>query len=260
MADPVQVTPSNTPSPAPAASTASPAPVTNTPVSEAPVVAPVAVQAPETVLAQAIDKPVTPQPTPAPVAVEPVVAKEPEKAVQSEEPAPTPSPVYDAFKAPEGVTLDQERVGKFSALLADLEVKGKADHALVQEFGQKAVDFHVSEIKQVQEDLNKLYTTAWEKQKTDWKDTFLKDPNIGGDKFQGTVDSALTFIRTHGGTPEQQTEFRNLMESSGLGNHPAMIRLLANAGRAMQEGAPLAATTPVPTVKSRTATLYGKLD
>jgi len=174
---------------------------------------------------------------------------------QSEETAPPPK--YDPWVLPEDIKLDEERIGEFSNLLAELETSGKATHEAVQAFGQKAVEFHINEVKKTVEQLTDYYQKTWEKQKTDWKESFLKDPDIGGNRFQTTVDSALTFIRTHGGTPEQQKEFRSLMETSGLGNHPAMIRLLANAGRAMSEGRPIAATKPVSQSKSKTATLYG---
>lgn len=172
---------------------------------------------------------------------------------------PAPAPVYDPFKLPDDLKLDDTKVKEFTDILSDLETKSKAEHALVQEFGQKAVDFHINEIKKTVNDLQDFYKTAWDKQKTDWKDDFLKDPNIGGNRFQTTVDSANNFIRTHGGTSEEITEFRNLMETSGLGNHKAVIRLLANAGRAMSEGQPLAATAPVTQTKtSKVETLYGK--
>jgi hypothetical protein len=223
------------------------------------------VEAPVTVLAEGLDKKPAAEAPKAPVeeapkteeAAKPPVeeAKKTESGDQSAEPAS--SPVYDAFKVPDDIQLDNERVQKFTELLGEFEGKTKAEHAMVQEFGQKAVDFHIGEIKKAVESVTKLYQETWDRQKIEWKDTFLKDPEIGGNRFQTTVDSALTFIRTHGGTAEQQTEFRNLMEASGLGNHPAMIRLLANAGRAMQEGRPLAAQTPVSPPKSKTQTLYG---
>lgn len=243
-----------------------PAPVAQTvetPVSEAPRAPEVAKPA-ETVLAEALDKPaeaVTESPK-----VETEVktegekdgstTEEPAKDGQTEEKAPPPA--FDAFTVPEGITLTEDRIKEFTSLLSELELSGKADHKAVQEFGQKAVDFHIGEIKQAVEDVNKYYQTSWDKQKQDWKDSFLKDPEIGGNRFQTTVDSALSFIRTHGGNSEQQAEFRNLMETSGLGNHPVMIRILANAGKAMAEGQPLAATKPVSPPKSKTATLYGK--
>jgi hypothetical protein len=174
---------------------------------------------------------------------------------QSEEPAPPP--VYEDFTVPEGVTLDAAQVKEFTTLLSELELEGKTNHELVQKFGQKAVDFHIAQVKQAIENVTKLYQQTWENQKTQWKENFLKDPEIGGNRFQTTVDAARSFIKAHGGSEEQQAEFRSLMETTGLGNHPAMIRLLANAGRKMSEGKPLAAPAPAPQPKSRVATLYG---
>jgi len=174
---------------------------------------------------------------------------------QSEEPAPPPS--YEAFTVPEDVQLSPERITEFTKLLSDLEVTGKADHAAMQEFGQKAIEFHVNEQKALVEAINKTQLDSWEKTVIGWKDDFLKDPEIGGNRFQTTLDSANKFIKTHGGTVEQQKEFRNLLNTSGLGNHPTMIRILAQAGTAMSEGRPLAASTPVSAPKSKTATMYG---
>jgi len=190
---------------------------------------------------------------------------------QSDDPAPPPAeevveepveviqPTYDPFVFPEGVSLKEDRIKEFTDILSELELSGKADHAAVQAFGQKAVDFHLNEVQRVAEDLTKLYQTTWEKQKTSWKEEFLADPEIGGNRFQTTVDAANNFIRTHGGTAEEQAEFRQIMESSGLGNHKAVIRILAKAMDNMSEGEPLAATKPVSTPKSKSTTLYGKL-
>lgn len=177
---------------------------------------------------------------------------------QSAEPAPPPT--YEVFKMPEGVSLVPETLGKFTELLSTLETEGKADHALVQQFGQKAVDFYITEVQKSATDIHKNLQTAWDQQKVEWKESFLKDPEIGGERSQTTVDSALKFIRTHGGTAEQQQEFKSLMETSGLGNHPAMIRLLARASEGMSEGKPLTAVRPANTsVKSKVQTMYGKL-
>lgn len=221
--------------------------VTTPTIPETPPVEPV--KAPETVLGEV---PIEP----AKVVEETVVAEEDKQGGQSDEPAPPPS--YEAFKVPENVKLDDERVGTLTKLLGDLEVTTKADHTKMQEFGQKLIDTHVSEVTKAIEDIHKYNQVTWDKQKLDWKDEFLKDPELGGNRFQTTVDAARTFISTHGGTPEEQAEFRSLMESSGLGNHKVMIRILARAGQAMTEGKPLAAKTPVSAPKSKTQTMYGK--
>lgn len=223
-----------------------PAPVETAPAPEAPK------ELAPTILGEALQ---TPPEAPKTEEVKVDASEVKDEGGQSVEPAPPPK--YDAFTLPEGVSLDEKSVGDFTNLLSSLELEGKADHAKVQEFGQKAVEFYINEQKNAVQKLEEHYANAWEQQKTDWREATVKDPEIGGNRLQTTLDSALTFIRTHGGTAEQQAEFRSLMDSSGLGNHPAIVRLLANAGRAMSEGRPLAAPKPVATKQSRTSTMYG---
>lgn len=192
-----------------------------------------------------------PQPTPTPEVTQ-VVNTEGGQSVE-----PAPPPTYEPFLVPD-LTLDQGRISEFTNLLSDLEVSGKADHAIVQAFGQKAVDFHVNEVKKALESHTQMMVDAFENQKTGWKDEVRNDPELGGNRFQTTLDSARTFIRTHGGTPDQQAEFLSVMDSSGLGNHKAVIRLFANAMAAMSEPKPLASVKPVPQPKSKTQTMYGR--
>lgn len=226
-------------------------------VEAAPVVAPAETPAPEahkepTTLLSTEPKPVVPEP--APVEVTPVEPKN--EGGQSDEPAPPPK--YEPFVLPENIKLGDTELGEFTNILAGLELEGKADHAVTQQTGQKLVNFHVNEVKKAVEAVHQHNIESWEKTRNEWKESFLKDPEIGGNRFQTTVDAALTFIRTHGGTPEQQTEFKQIMESSGLGNHPAMIRMLANAQLAMDEGRVISASAPPAAPKSKVTTLYGK--
>lgn len=231
----------------------SPAPLAPAPVVEVPALVPApaspveAVKPAETLLAA--DKPVVETP-PAPA-----VEVQNTEGGQSAEPAPPPT--YEPFTVPEGVTLDGGRVGELTNILATLELEGKADHGITQQVGQKLVDFHINEIKKYGEDIQKFYQTSWEKQKISWKDEFLADPILGGNNKDTTLGHALEFIRTHGGSEDEQKEFRSLMDTSGLGNHKAVIRILANAMTAMKEGAPLSAQRPPAAPRSRVATMYG---
>lgn len=256
----------------------------NTPAA-APVVAPVA----EPTVITPVTEPVAPVAEAAPIA-EPVIAPEPAKpeattvlgaepkpavdpaAPTAAEPEPTPAkegspsdeaplPTYEPFTMPEGATVDEAKLGDFTKSLGTLEQLITANpaeaHANMQKFGQDLIERHVQQVQNVAQRIEEAYTATWDKQKSDWKQAFVSDPEIGGNRQATTVNAALDFIRTHGGTAEQQTEFRNLMESTGIGNHPAMIRLLAKANMAMSEGKPLPAHKPVPVVKSKTQTLYG---
>lgn len=179
---------------------------------------------------------------------------------QSDEPAPPPS--YEAFKVPEEIPLDEGRVSEFTSILAELELEGKADHAVVQQVGQKMVDFHINELKlQAESVVSQIQTQqleAWETQLNTWKDQTVNHPEIGGPRLQATIEAANQFIKTHGGTAEQQKEIRSVLNTSGLGNHPVIVELFAKAGKAMSEGIPLAATSPVSAPKSRVSTMYGR--
>lgn len=185
----------------------------------------------------------------------PLDALKEQEGSQSDEPAPLPT--YEEFTAPEGFNLDPERIGDFTNALAEFEVKTKADHAEVQALGQQLVERHVAEVKNAVDQYTTSLLDQFEAQKNEWKEKFENDPEIGGNKKDTTVSAALEFIRTHGGSSEQQTEFHQLMEQTGVGNHPAMIRMLAAANRAYSEGKPLPASRPAPQVKSKLDKFYG---
>lgn len=226
---------------------------------EAPVVEPTLLgEAPVVELAEpAVEPVVAPEIEPIITTVaEPEVqpAVEEQQSSQSDEPAPLPT--YDEFKV-EGFDLDPDQIGDLTKTLSEFEIKTKADHAEIQALGQFLVERHVAEVKKSIDLLNKSYLDAFETQKNEWKESFLKDPEIGGNRWETTTNAAREFITTHGGTVEQQTEIRQLMETSGLGNHPAMIRIFAKAMSNMSEGKPIPATTPVPTVKNKIDKRYG---
>ena len=170
-----------------------------------------------------------------------------------------PVPVYDDFKLPEGFVNDAPRISEFKKTLADLELTTKADHKFVQEFGQKMVDTYTTELTNAIKQIEINQKTAFEKQRSDWLEATKKDPEIGGNRLDTTVNSAHEFIRTHGGTPAQQQEIRDLMKTVGIDNHPAMIRLLAMANRNVAEGRPLVAKKPAPASLSKSERMYGKM-
>ena len=53
-------------------------------------------------------------------------------------------------------------------------------------------------------------------------------------------------------------ELRTLLEETGLGNHPVIIRTLAGVGKRMEEDVAVVGTTQVSTDKTFTQALYGK--
>ncbi len=262
-----------TPAPVAVAPVAAPAPAVSAPapvLEAAPVIAP----APEPVVAPAPAEttllgaePLKAAPAEAPkleevkkdAPVEALKAPEPTKetAPQSAEPAQVPT--YESFKLPEGFTLGEKGLGDFTGILGELEL-AKGDHAKTQELGQKLVDSHYSALQTTLKAQTEFYLKTFEKQKSDWKEAFVKDQEIGGNRQETTLAAAKEFINTHGGTVAQQQEFIDLMNSSGIGNHPAMIRMLAKANIALREGHPLPATKPESAPTSKVEKRYGKMN
>lgn len=182
--------------------------------------------------------------------------KDKEESSQSDEPAPLPS---FEWQFPEDVTVDQEKVKEVNELFGKFAVENKLEAGLVQQLGQKLIDRHSAEIKKVATLVADAYEKTWRDQTKNWRESFEKDPEIGGKRQNTTVEAAKEFIRRHGGTPEQQTEIRTIMDKTGLGNHPALIRLFAKATVAMREPKAVPATSPPPQGnKSRTQKFYGK--
>lgn len=171
----------------------------------------------------------------------PSEVKKTEEAVKSDDKVPeskTPEkseivetkvelPVYEPFKLPENVSLDKEPLDAFSKILGEIET-GKLDHAGMQESGQKLIDLATKATTDSINRLNDYYVQFHENQKKEWFESFKKDPDMGGDKLETTVGMLRDAVENYGGTPEQISEFRQLMKETGVGNHPAVTRLLYN--------------------------------
>lgn len=179
-----------------------------------------------------------------------------DEAAQSVEPAPLPT--YEPFKFAEGITPDEKGLSTLTNLLGELEL-AKGDHGKTQEVGQKLVDYYVAEQQTNLKRQQEYFVGLFDKQKTSWKEAFMKDPEIGGERWETSANAAKEFISTHGGSEAQQKELRQLMEATGVGNHPAMIRIFAKAMKNMGEGTPLPAVKPESSMpKSKIERRYGK--
>lgn len=162
-------------------------------------------------------------------------------------------PKYE-WKVPEGAKVDETKIGEFNKMLGDFQLNSKLPQEEVQKLGQQMLDRHQAEMQRYTEAL----TTAWNKQANDWKDSFLKSPEFAN-RTDTVLNAAIDAINTYGGTPDQQKEFRELMESSKIGNHPAMIRMLSNIMMAKPEPKPLAAPQiATPAKRSKIEAMYGK--
>lgn len=143
-------------------------------------------------------------------------------------------PTYEEFKLPEGVNVDKEQLIEFTKVLGEIEA-GKLDHAGMQEAGQKLVDLATKATADTVTRLNDYYVQIHENQKKEWFESFKKDPEMGGDKLQETVSTLRDAVDLYAGTEAQVAEFRSVMKETGVGNHPAVIRILNNMAQKIQK-------------------------
>lgn len=122
------------------------------------------------------------------------------------------------LKLPEGVEPD--------AKLLEGVTKWAQATGLKQEQAQQLADFYA----QHQQEALAAQQAALDAETQEWLGTIEKDPELGGQKKPETL-AALNRVMAAHGSPE----LRALMDGSGLGNHPAVVRFLARIGRAMGE-------------------------
>lgn len=128
---------------------------------------------------------------------------------------PEGAPEQYAFNAIEGVTIDEVVVGAFSEVAKELN--------LPQEQAQKVLD-KVAPVIQARQ-MEQLQVA-----REGWAEATKSDKEIGGDSLEanlGTAKKALDAFAT--------PELRTLLNESGLGNHPEVIRFFYRTGKAISE-------------------------
>lgn len=140
-------------------------------------------------------------------------------------PAPTEEPPKETpqegapekyeFKAPEGNEFNPEVIAAFSEVAKELN--------LTQDGAQKLLD--------------KMSTTMAAQQdqqvqniRTEWETAAKSDKEIGGDKFDANLAVAKKALESFA-----SPELVELLNQSGLGSHPEMIRAFYKIGTAISE-------------------------
>jgi hypothetical protein len=128
--------------------------------------------------------------------------------------APPPEAERFEFAMPEGISLDETAAEEWQGLAKEL--------GLDQERAQKVVDIAASMVARQQEAQAQLVTSWVEQAKT--------DKEIGGDKLAENLGIARKALERFG-TPE----LRDVLNMTGLGSHPEIIRAFYKAGKAISE-------------------------
>ena len=138
------------------------------------------------------------------------------------------------FSAPEGVTLDEAMVGKFSEFAKTLN--------LPQEKAQELLNLH---IEQTAAQLSKY--TEINKQ---WVEQAKADKEFGGADFTKNMANVAKANKNFG-----SPELTQLLNQSGLGNNPEIIRFMYRVGKAMGEDT-LHRGNPATPTASKASSIY----
>jgi hypothetical protein len=115
------------------------------------------------------------------------------------------------FEAPEGVEFNQDDLAEFTSIAKELKLPADA----AKKFVDLAAKREVARLE------------AFAKQVEDWGTQVKADKELGTPENLATAKRAIDTF----GTPE----LRDLLNSTGMGNHPEVIRLALKVGKAISE-------------------------
>ena len=137
---------------------------------------------------------------------------------------PEGAPEKYEWAAPDGVTLDESIMGSLSEVAKELN--------LPQAAAQKLVDKIAPVMAQRQ-------VEQFEALRTEWRQASSSDQEFGGAKLAENMAVAKKALDAFA-TPE----FRQLLEQTGMGNHPEVIRTFYRAGKAISEDGLVSGSAP----------------
>jgi hypothetical protein len=136
-------------------------------------------------------------------------------------------------KAPEGVELDQAGLDEFTKIVKDPSLKpGERAQKLVDLAAKREADRAEAFAKTVQ----------------GWADEVNADKELGNPENQA---AARKIVETFG-TPE----LKDLLNSTGIGNHPVLVRFVLNVSKAMSEDSIQRSRGDAPAAKDAASILY----
>lgn len=133
---------------------------------------------------------------------------------EGDKPAEPKVPEAYDFKMPEGVELDKAAADEFGTIAKEM--------GLTQEQAQKVADVGAKMAQRQAEQHAQLVES--------WVTQVKTDKEIGGDKLDENLGVARKAMDAFG-----SPELKDLLNSSGLGNHPAVIKAFFKAGKAISE-------------------------
>lgn len=118
-------------------------------------------------------------------------------------------------KAPEGVDFDADVLKAYSEFANELKLPQEAAQKMLEKIAPKMKERAEQQVQEVHKQ---------------WVDASKSDKEFGGDKLSENLSVAKKALDKFG-TPA----LRALLDESGLGNHPEIVRAFYRAGKAISE-------------------------
>lgn len=138
-----------------------------------------------------------------------------EKPEGEQDAAKLGAPEKYEFKPVEGVNFDNSVTEKFSEVARELNLPQEAAQKLLDKMGPAIAAQNVDAVQRAS---------------AAWADSSRADKEFGGEKLAENLSVAKKALDQFG-----SPELRTLLNDSGLGNHPEVLRMFYRAGRALSE-------------------------
>lgn len=237
--------------PAPVAAAVAPAPVSSEPATSPVAAAAATESAPPTAPVASSPEAAAADPTPTPsLLTEAVKPPAGEPAPAPDAPPPeAPVVTYEPFTLPEGITLAEKDVGRYTEVLAK--------HKAPQELGQDLINLHLEEVQKTRAAIDKANRDGWHQTRTQWADEVRADPDLGGARLQTTLTRCADVMDRFAGDP---VAFRDMLKLTGTDNHPLMVGFLNNIGKVLSEPRAVPAPKPMPLPTTKAQRRYGNMN
>lgn len=163
---------------------------------------------------------------------------------------PAPPPVYDAYKVPENLKLDENRLKEFNTILGEAELSGKADHAAMQQLGQKMMDLYAQEVQRIGQQVQQYQVDVWNRHLESELNVLKSDPELGGNRIETTLGNAKYVLEQFGGSRDEQDRFMAVLDRAGVSSNRDFVALLNRMFERYREPQPVPSNLPSVPAKS----------
>ena len=192
----------------------------------------------------------TPSPNPNP---EPTPQPDPKPAPKSlinEDDAPKPEPrvapeKYEDFKLPDGIKLNDEQLTKATELFKNL--------SLDQSGAQSLIDFHTAELSRVAKATEDAGEASFRDTVEGWGAALKADPEIGTKLATVKQNLGRAYDVLINAVPEKAAEtralvneFKTTLDLTGIGNHPAFVKVFNRFAQMIIEPGHVRGQNPAP--------------